>query len=584
MVNNSTNQSRVPENELSSTMEVENKQEFNDDDLIIIWLDDCHRTTTNDLMETCPDLRGIINNLQLFDDVNKCIDYITSIQSNIHVFLILSSHQSIISLFHQLPQIKFIYIFNINKTGDGNNYVRLVKDQNIFNDKQSLIEELTKDVGQLSKHLSTPMTFFNNVDGSIKEKSLKDLSKESQDFMYTDLFREVLLRHSQSNKAKDDLLDECRQSCYDNESYLKLLDQFKKEYNANEAIRWYTRDSFLYRLLNKALRYQDFYAIYKFRYIIKDLHEQLKHLYFDQSSELKNIKTVYRGQLMHKSELENLHRSQGGLVSMNSFLSTTQYKTTASTFILGATKGETVPVLFEININDISSTSTPYANIEKYSQIRDEQEILFSMNCVFQIDSVEECPENNQTYFVKLTLTNQYEEENGLKQLTNYIRMEIEHANELYALGYLMMEMAHYDEAKRFYELLQKDLPSHHPQLATISNNLGTVHYSQGRYAEALTCFKETLNIQSKSWCNYAAAVNYYVTALEIQSKSLPENDPDIVRTYWNLGNLYSCSGNKAKALEEWQTALDIASKSLPSSHRLVARLLEKLATARENE
>ncbi|CAF1296171.1 unnamed protein product [Rotaria sordida] len=355
MEKNFKNQSTFAQDELSSTIKPENKEEFNNEDLIIVWLDDCHRTKTNDLLETCSDLSDITNNLKQFDDADKCIDYISSIQSNIHVFLILSSHQFIISLIHQLPQIRVIYIFNINETDDGNNYVGLVEDQNIFNDTQSLIDKLTKDVEQFSKHLSTPMKFFNNLDDSVKEKSLKDLSKESQDFMYMGLFCEVLIRHSQSNKAKNDLLDECRRSYYDNKSYLKLIDKFEEEYNSNQAIRWYTRDGFLFRLLNKALRYQDFDSIYKFRYIIKDLHEQLKRLYFDQSSELKEIETVYRGQLMHKNELKNLQRSQGGLVSMNSFLSTTRAKTAASAFILGATKGETVPVLFEININNISS-------------------------------------------------------------------------------------------------------------------------------------------------------------------------------------------------------------------------------------
>lgn len=47
------------------------------------------------------------------------------------------------------------------------------------------------------------------------------------------------------------------------------------------------------------------------------------------------------------------------------------------------------------------------------------------------------------------------------------------------------------------------------------------------------------------------------------QLSSLPENDADIARTYWNIGNIHSCYGNHEKANEEWRKALDIASKLL---------------------
>jgi tetratricopeptide (TPR) repeat protein len=81
---------------------------------------------------------------------------------------------------------------------------------------------------------------------------------------------------------------------------------------------------------------------------------------------------------------------------------------------------------------------------------------------------------------------------------------------------------------------------------------------------------------------DYPTAMNYYLKTLEIQLKSLPENDPDIVRTYWNIGNLCCCQGNQEKAREEWQKALDIASTSLPSNDPLIVGLLKKLSSERD--
>ncbi|CAF4408360.1 unnamed protein product, partial [Didymodactylos carnosus] len=254
MENNSTNQSIFTQNELSSTIKPENKKEFNCEDFIIIWLDHCHTNITTDHTEICRDLCGIINNLKLFNDAD--------IDDN-----------------------------------DDKTYIEYVKGQNIFNDKQLLINKISEDVKLFSKQLSAPMTFFNNIDDNIKEKSVKALSKESQYFI-----------------------------C------------------------------------------QDFDTIYKFRYIIKDLHDQLNRLYLKQKSELTKISTVYRGQLTNENELKNLQQTQGELISMNSFLSTTLNKMVALDFILSADdEEETVPVLLEININNTNSISAPYAYIEKYT-------------------------------------------------------------------------------------------------------------------------------------------------------------------------------------------------------------------------
>lgn len=38
---------------------------------------------------------------------------------------------------------------------------------------------------------------------------------------------------------------------------LNLIDQFERKYSSNDALTWYTRDCFLYRLLNKPLRLEN---------------------------------------------------------------------------------------------------------------------------------------------------------------------------------------------------------------------------------------------------------------------------------------------------------------------------------------
>jgi hypothetical protein len=62
------------------------------------------------------------------------------------------------------------------------------------------------------------------------------------------------------------MINECR-LCYEND----LIEQDKikdleENYSVNEAISWYTIDSFLFRILNKAFRTENIDIIFKFRF------------------------------------------------------------------------------------------------------------------------------------------------------------------------------------------------------------------------------------------------------------------------------------------------------------------------------
>ncbi|UJR18119.1 hypothetical protein I4U23_005019 [Adineta vaga] len=420
----------------------------------------------------------------------------------------------------------------------------------------------------------------------------------------------VDLRQSMENKEFDEenliivWLDDCHQNQINDlmeishdltDMINNIIDEFQQNYTSDTAIRWYTRDCFLYRLLNKALRYQDFDMLFQFRYIIKGLYEQLEHLYSQQLTILKPIKTVYRGQLMNKNELKNLQQSLGGLVSMNSFLSTTIDKIAALIFILGAVEGETVPVLFEININSDNSLSTPYANIQNASYIQDEEEILFSMDCVFEINSVSKCEEDNQIYLVQLTITNQYEENNGLKQLLSHIREKIgNQPSDIAAIGYLMMEMGYHDKAKYYYELLSKDLTPDHLFNGFSYNNIAVAYQRQGKYVEASKYFEKARQIQlhylledfpitTKIDSNigsllvnqgkYDEALIDYKKVLNKQLKSLDENDSDIGVTYSRIAEVY-----QRQALNSYEKTLNSRLQSLPEDHPDIAVVYNRIA------
>ncbi|CAF3939960.1 unnamed protein product [Rotaria sp. Silwood1] len=150
------------------------------------------------------------------------------------------------------------------------------------------------------------------------------------------------------DSAKKNLLDISRQQYIGNNEELSKIADFEANYTADKAIWWYTRNSFLYRLLNRALRTENFDVIYKFRSFIADLHQQLKRMhpaYVDRifSSEDTQIFYVYRGQRLFSKDFEKLKQNINGFVSMNTFLSTT---TQSSVALIYSGNGEGRP-LFE---------------------------------------------------------------------------------------------------------------------------------------------------------------------------------------------------------------------------------------------
>ena len=93
------------------------------------------------------------------------------------------------------------------------------------------------------------------------------------------MFKDVIQRLPDDNKAKEEMLTTCRQYYRDNHQVLKVIEEFDQTYHIDECIRWYTRDTFVYKLINKALRTEDIEQLYIFRYYISDLSKQLAQKY-----------------------------------------------------------------------------------------------------------------------------------------------------------------------------------------------------------------------------------------------------------------------------------------------------------------
>ena len=152
----------------------------------------------------------------------------------------------------------------------------------------------------------------------------------------------------------------------------------------NCAIHLYTRDSFLFKLVNSTLRNDDFSKVDTLGPLCYLIREHLFHA--DKSKEKI---TVYRGTTLTDEMIEEYRRAIGKWIQWSAFTSTTRNRTVAEMY-----QGNT---LFIMTI--VSGYFT--RNISSLSQFEHEEEILLTANLHLKIDEVIFDPDNNK-YLIKM--------------------------------------------------------------------------------------------------------------------------------------------------------------------------------------
>ncbi|CAF1192713.1 unnamed protein product [Adineta steineri] len=428
--------------------------------------------------------------------------------------------------------------------------------------------------------------------------STANLNQLEPTFMYTQLFKEILLNIKHSSQAIKDFITYCRQN---NSGSAINIDRFEKEYHAQSAIWWYTYPSFIYSMLNDGLRSMEGDTIINIGFFIHDFHHQIEQLHEQQVNTYHGKPfIVYWGQGLSKANFEKLQKTKDGLMSFNNFLSTSTERDIALRYAYSASENvDTVGILFEMFI-DLRVTSVPFASIKDVSYYNEEAEILFSMHTIFRVSAIKQMDNQNQLYQVELQLTSDDDEQ--LRSLTNRIREEADgtgwkrlgdlllqigqfnKAEELYnvlleqtfdagekanyyvCLGYTKNQQGDYEKAIWYFEqalkIQEQDLPSNDPLLATSYNNIGNVYEKTGEYSKALS---------------------FYEKALEIDQKALSSNHPDLATPYNNIGLVYRNMKDYSKALSYLERALDIFQHTLPPTHPNIKSVKRNIETVKED-
>jgi tetratricopeptide (TPR) repeat protein len=566
------------------------------ENFVLIWLDVNVDPSNEECQNTLTQLRNVANNVNIFTEPNKCVDFITELEG-VKAFLIVSGTlgRQIISLIHDIPQLHTIYIFGRNTSKYQQWSKSWIKIKGVHTDIAPICESLRHALKQ-SNQDSIAVSFV----AMDKDAASKNLNQLEPSFMYTQIFKGILLEMKHNQQSIKDFTTYCRNGDFGSRI---SITRFEKEYHAQLAIWWYTYPSFIFDLLNSALRLLEADTIINMGFFIHDLHRQIEKLHKKQVNSYHGKSfIVYRGQGLLSTDFEKLQKTKDGLMSFNNFLSTSKKREVSLGFAAsGLGQTDMVGILFEMTIDPLVS-STPFAAIDEISCFKtEEEEILFSMHTVFRIGEITRIDKNNPLYQVELKLTADDDEQ--LRTLTERMRVETPGATGWQRLGQLLLKLNQFDKAEELYKVLLGQT-SDENEKATYYNNLGYVKGNQGDYEKAITYYKQGLAIKQKtvppnysslaiSYSNigsvyynmaeYSKALSFFEKALEIQKKTLPPNHPSLATSYNNIGSVYDNMGQYSKALSFYEKSLEIRQKTLPPIHPDLATTYNNIGLAYKN-
>ncbi|CAF1450718.1 unnamed protein product, partial [Rotaria sordida] len=581
---------------LSMTNKILDPQQ-NLESIILIWYDS-NIDKTNDTEETMNVLREINNCVVFHIDLQICINYIKSIK-NEKIFLITSGQDATIILkeVNSLIQVDSVFIFCFKPEKYQHLLQKFTKLIGIYSKRHDLINSLKENIILVEKHLQT-FNFYNQY----KEKSIRNLSKESAEFLWFQMFKDVILRLPRDNRSKQQMIEFCQHYYRGNQKELKLIDEFKMNYQSNMAIKWYTKETFLYKIINKSLRTEDIEQLHIFRFFIVDLSFNLVVEYRKLKDKGEKIVMLYRGQKMEEEELKNLKQNEHNLISTNGFLSTSRSKQLAIKFATKSTTRTNVfPVLYEIECNIQKTESIIFADIAQFSDYADELEVLFDLGSTFEIISINEDKHLN-LWLIKLKASDK-----GSKIAKEYVelnRKEEEETSIELIFGKLLIDMGQYDQSLKYFQsLLLNNDPVQNQDIARINNLIGSAYHSKGDLEKALEYYEHAydlmINVKPKRLKDsarpltniglvyhqkgqYDRALKLYLKAMEIFETCYGKEHLKTAKTLTNIGSIYTEIEEYQRALQYYENVLKIQQRFLPLYHIDIAMTWNNIAVVYE--
>ena len=452
-------------------------------------------------------LRGLINFGFAFDDVNseECVKLVSSIR-NERIILILSRN-SIENLAKEIRQEQFLTgVYVLDSSND------LSSDLQVY---RGAFTSMTKLCKQLERDLPI-MTYDLTKASSIPENYAK-----FNFLSYVQTLKVIALDTDENIDLKTEMIEFCREKYVDNVVQLKLIDEFEKNFQPDQAVEWYSRtDAFVYKMLTRAFRIFDANILYKLRYVIQHLHQQIL------SSNDRSAITVYRTIRVRSDLFKNMCTYQSGLLSFNEFLLASTDKTMQDVTV---DNQDSKLVYFQMNLD---------VGVTRCSIPDKSNEILLTMGTVFRIDGAKQI--NDKTLVMKLTTSATIQSKGPAVTRTLYDA--VRGPFPLVSMLKLMKNRSNYAPLEYFTNLLEQDSRLNENDTAIL--DLADAFYTVGDNYYDIKQFDEALIHLEK--------------ALDICLRVVSPDDTRLSPTYNRMGNCYFKKNIYEKAFEHHRKAYEI--------------------------
>jgi tetratricopeptide (TPR) repeat protein len=559
----------------------------NNETTTILWFDS--NISSYEYTEQINDrLQQINADIGVYTEVELCLNFVQSNDKQ-KIFLVISGSSTTQLLPHivKFSQVDTIVIFCTEKTKYEHLTIVYSKIIGIYTDFDLLCTFIREEINFNDKQLIT-FSFFNK-----HQTSTKYMSKESAEFLWFQIVKHVILQVPHDQQEKKQMISMCQQYYRDNLREQRLIDQFEREYRTEEAIRWYSKQTFISKLITKALRNQDIDQLHTCCFFIIDLTENLSYEHQKILSSNEQILIVYRGAKLSKEELNKLRENEGALISMNGYFSASHLYPSALALAIKPTKRmDVVSVLFQIecNVRELGK-NVIFADIAQYSEYSDKKEVLFDINTTFRLKSIQQ---HDQIWLVTMSASN-----DGQEIAKGYME-EKYHTTEEKSLGIvfgrLMCNLGQYDKAQKYFQRLLSDGTGE--DLAWIEFNLGRTLDLKGESKLAQKyynhAYEQMMNTKPTRWKEAAYILNklgmilhdqgtsdkaliYYQRALKIQQKFGPSDHVDNARILNNIALILNMQGTYEQALDYYQRALKMLKRVHTSDHIDIAQILNNI-------
>ena len=298
-----------------------------------------------------------------------------------------------------------------------------------------------------------------------------------------------------SNDAKDQFLKECRTIHRGNPVELRRVLEFEQTYRASDAVHWYTKPCFLFRIINRALRSGDALILFKLRYFIVDMCKDLERTARTQALLVNH---VYRGAMLGREDVEKL--KVDSLIGVNGFFSSSKNLLVAQTFInINPSTGVSPSsdrndrhqfVLFEIEIDPIIMRSADViaADVSCKSAIPEEEEVIFSLGTTFVVTMIQYSIEHG-LWNIKLNVS---AEAAAIKREHQaFIRGSLRRMTAICLFGSRLADIwGQYSQACAYFHDLLRTLPADHNDRPLLMYHLGRVYRFLGKFDKAIEYLK----------------------------------------------------------------------------------------------